>query len=80
MNTVVNLIVNFTFSVLKMKSKTNVLAFLQAVAGASIALLPFFDGVFGGNTQIAGYLLIAKSIVDAILRQATTKPLEDKLS
>ena len=79
MNSAIKMIVSFAFSVLKMRSKTNVIAFLQAVAGAVLALMPFMDGVFGSNTQVAGYLLVAKSIVDAILRWNTTTSVAEKL-
>lgn len=79
MNRIINMIVSFSFSVLKFRSKTNVIATIQAAAGSAVLLIPFFDGVFGANTQIAGYILIAKSIVDAVLRWNTTKSVEEKL-
>lgn len=79
MNSIINMIVSFSFSVLKFRSKTNVIATLQAAAGSALLLMPFFDGVFGSNTQVAGYLLIAKAIVDAVLRWNTTTSVEEKL-
>lgn len=79
MNSIINMIVSFSFSVLKLRSKTNVIATIQAMAGAALVFLPLLSGALGDNTAVAGYILVAKSVVDAVLRWNTTASVEEKL-
>lgn len=75
----INAIVSFVLSVLKLKSKTNILATVQAVAGGLVVIMPVFDQLLAGNNKLVGVAMILKSVVDAILRWKTTQSVQSKL-
>lgn len=75
----IDAIVRFILSVLMVKSKTNVVAAIQLVAGALVAVLPTADQLLSGSAKWLGISLVIKSVIDAILREKTTQSLASKL-
>lgn len=75
----IDAIVRFILSVLAVKSKTNVVAAIQMVAGVLVAMLPTADQLLNGNAKWLGISLVIKSVIDAILREKTTQSLASKL-
>ena len=75
----IDAIVRFILSVLMVKSKTNVVAAIQLVAGVLVAVLPTADQLLSDNAKWLGISLVVKSVIDAILREKTTQSLASKL-
>lgn len=74
----VDAIVRFIMSVLLAKSKTNVIATIQMLAGILVSVLPAVDQLLSGNAKWLGISLIVKSVIDAIVREKTTQSLASK--